>query len=568
MKKYLFIITVLCLFFLPIVVHAEGHCRVVSGNGNDLGSEIDCGGEHFYIFDKDDTNIKLLTKYNLYDGMEWDQVKVPGNRPGISGNEKAIELINKGYGYSEVGYDYNYQDDTSTYKFTKKVSETHKVIMLDGTSRTYGDILFLPEVIGFLEEGYVPVSSIIYNNLDYGLSEKINGEPYYTATAVHLVYDDNYVREVHMSDDSQCNLDITAVQNSEEYNQKIAAGYVFNTVGFSSTRNSSFIYCGYFYQKENELRTVKQDELAIGAHGAVRGVAEYPEHAAFYGDSASYANIDFEPNVSYPNDYSYVDFTFKPNTKAEIKTSMTQYKRYLTSLNVNVNDINLITVKEIDDFTYNTTNSRLPLADWTSNWEQGHHFTATFNIVGSLKDYIPEEYSWIWTTTYWTRTRNGDNMFFVDSWGDICNAYYCAVDVGAGIRPVVTIPKSELLFNIATETDSSGEIEVVDSSEGNKTISFKVSPNKGFKLKSIIITTNDGTVIEFTEGDITEKSDGTVSIMNNKFTMPFENVTIKANWEEVLDNPATDDSITKYCIILFVSFGTLLIINHKKEDLI
>ena len=35
-------------------------------------------------------------------------------------------------------------------------------------------------------------------------------------------------------------------------------------------------------------------------------------------------------------------------------------------------------------------------------------------------------------------------------------------------------------------------------------------------------------MVEFTEGETIENSDGTISIDKNKFTMPFENVTIEA----------------------------------------
>ena len=54
--------------FLPLIVKANDYCTVVSGDGKSIGSEIACGEEHFYIIDSDDNNVRMLTKYNLYDG--------------------------------------------------------------------------------------------------------------------------------------------------------------------------------------------------------------------------------------------------------------------------------------------------------------------------------------------------------------------------------------------------------------------------------------------------------------------------------------------------------------------
>ena len=560
-KAFFLIVTLLTLFFIPKVVDAEGHCRVVSGNGNDLGSEIDCGGEHFYVFDKDDSNLKLLAKYNIFDGNEYDHVVIPGCYPGYSNNEKAQELLNLGYSEKKAAYDF--QKNETDYTFYKEMEITYKKIQLDGTPRTYREILYLPEVIDAIQnEGFIPQSTVSIT-LGYSTREVINGEYYYDATYIELYKNDSYTTEIHMAEDSSHSLNIYEIQSSEEYQQKIAEGYSFEYSELEDTKYSVIYYYGYYYKKRNESKIVKQSELAIGAHGAVRGVAELPEYGSFTANPLGQGS--FDSNSSY-NDNNYRDVILDYSYDQKMTNSLLFYKRYLESLNVGISDINLITVKDLDNFTYNTTNNRLPLDDWTSNWQQGNHFGANFNIIGSLKDHIPDDYSWIWATTYWTRTRDsGSNAFFVDSWGDICNAYYCSVDVGAGLRPVITVAKNEILYNIAAETDNNGEIEVVDNSAGNETISFKVSPKKGYKLSTITITTENGTTIEFTEGDLIENEDGTVTIMNNKFVMPFENVTITANWkiDEVLDNPATDDEIAKYCFILFISFGTLLTINRK-----
>lgn len=570
-KSIILIVTLLTLFFIPTIVNAEGHCRVVSGNGSNLGSEVDCGGEHFYIFDKDNSNLRLLAKYNLLDGNEYERIVVSGYNPTFEDNEKAQSLINQGFTYS-CGYDI--YSDISTCIFTNSFPEKNKTIRFDAGLRTYREILFLPEVYDAIQnEGYIPIYTSIESTLFYDStqSQKINGEYYYYASGIKLYKNDNYIYEIHMADDSQCLLNLNEIQNTEEYQQKMAEGYSFQTSRMRVIKSGSYYYCGYYYEKNNESRVIKQSELAMGAHGEVRGIAEYPEYGSFTANPLGLAQTD--TSSIYTNN-NYRDVLLTIDFKYPMTISLLLYRNYLESLNLNLSDINLITVNDLNNFTYKTANTYLPLDDWSSNWQQGNHFGTNFNIIGSLKDHIPDDYSWIWATTYWTRTRDsGSNVYFVDTWGDMCNGYYCSADVGAGLRPIITVSKNEILYNIVKETDNNGEIEVVDNSAGNETISFKVSPKKGYKLSKITITTENGDAIEFTEGDLIKNPDGTVSILNNQFTMPFENVTIKVDWkEEVIEtiqeeNPQTIDSISKYMLILFASFGTLTIINIKKKEL-
>lgn len=43
-------------------------CRIVTGTGNNIGDEIVCGSESFYVVSSDDNEVKMLAKYNLYAG--------------------------------------------------------------------------------------------------------------------------------------------------------------------------------------------------------------------------------------------------------------------------------------------------------------------------------------------------------------------------------------------------------------------------------------------------------------------------------------------------------------------
>lgn len=68
MKK---IIGSICLTLLVLLMPQNvlaSKCKLVTGTGTNIGDEIECGGEHFYVLSNNGTNIKMLSKYNLYIG--------------------------------------------------------------------------------------------------------------------------------------------------------------------------------------------------------------------------------------------------------------------------------------------------------------------------------------------------------------------------------------------------------------------------------------------------------------------------------------------------------------------
>ena len=71
MKKKILMI-ILCIMFIPVLVNAKDNCTVVSGNGENIGDEIKCGTESFYIVKNDGDNLSLLAKYNLLVGDKID----------------------------------------------------------------------------------------------------------------------------------------------------------------------------------------------------------------------------------------------------------------------------------------------------------------------------------------------------------------------------------------------------------------------------------------------------------------------------------------------------------------
>ncbi len=63
MKKIVFVL----LLLIPFIVSAE-NCEVVTGTGKDIGDEIKCGTESFYVIEYKENQTKMLAKYNLYVG--------------------------------------------------------------------------------------------------------------------------------------------------------------------------------------------------------------------------------------------------------------------------------------------------------------------------------------------------------------------------------------------------------------------------------------------------------------------------------------------------------------------
>lgn len=76
-------------------VYAE-KCEVVSGNGTDVGSEIACGSEHFYVMDSSDGNTKMLAKYNLYIGEIYDKKDANGICPNGYETSRVVGFCYKG----------------------------------------------------------------------------------------------------------------------------------------------------------------------------------------------------------------------------------------------------------------------------------------------------------------------------------------------------------------------------------------------------------------------------------------------------------------------------------------
>ena len=74
MKKIFFIF--IMVFCFIGIVNAE-NCQVITGDGTNLGDEIKCGTESFYVINYDENQTELLAKYNLLAGDKIDAFEIP-----------------------------------------------------------------------------------------------------------------------------------------------------------------------------------------------------------------------------------------------------------------------------------------------------------------------------------------------------------------------------------------------------------------------------------------------------------------------------------------------------------
>ena len=445
------------------MVNAKEYCSVISGTGKNLGDEIACGSEHFYVLENNNDKIRMLAKYNLYTGV----------------------TIYK----EEIKKEEN--DERTDYEYCCSLAE---------------------------ERGGTIKSDGFYNT------------PGYCYYAKNI--DDSVMKQ---------NKDAKSAHWDENEN------YLYPQVG------DVYLYSGY------------------------------PTNGVYTNEDIE--SHTFDESITYEDD-AFKDFVIDYSKRTEITRKLSAYKDTFNSLNIDIEDIDLLSVHEIDDIIYSNTNKRLPLLEWGDSIREiqtspGIGGSTRYNAMatfGSLKGYIPDEYRWLYSTTYWNKTvflnsntYMGRYYVFVAEEGKLCGAGfgYCAPEttLGCGIRPVITI-SNELQYLIKTETDGKGSIEVVENSLGGETIQFKVSMNKGYKLRSIVIKTDSGEKVEFSEGEITKNDDGTFSVDKNKFTMPFENVTIQAKFESenILKNPETGNKVLFIILILVASIGIGTLIYIKKES--
>ena len=517
MKKYYL---VLLLLFLPFTVSAKEYCNVISGDGLHAGSEIVCGTEHFNIVDTSDNQIRMLAKYNL-----------------LVGETIYKEKIEDGYTGSEEDY---------------------------CNSLAYG-------------RGGTVRSDVFYNAPGYCFYTISIGMKTHVDTLFPATYDESAAKE-------QC----------ESYSNEERNCFASRMYGGSTSSGTP----GYFYGEYLCYCNTKdyniQNEEAISAHWDDEDNFLYPQVADTY--VSGYVELD---TISVPADFVLVD------------NSSTKYDGYFWDLSVRNNSNfyyylynysavlrnNGFDIQNIDFITLDDINNIIKGNSKTLSYED--LYNASLNAVppryefAFLQDYLMKQQEFIFNTTYWVRTGYNKvyddslgvaNVVFIDERGGICGSAvsrtsasiynsgncsykienYLKSSVGTGIRPVVTINKSDVIYQIQTDVNDNGEIEVIENSMSGEVISFKATPKPGYKLASLVIKRANGEEIEISPDDLIENEDGTVTLLES-FTMPAENVVIYARWVSIYDfnNPTTGSIFLLF--ILLIVFTGLVFLKRKKQ---
>ena len=204
MKKKVLLIFLVVLF-LPAFVNAKEYCKVVSGNGKDIGSEIACGTEHFYIVDSNEDEIKLFAKYNLYTGTIIYREKIEKEEGDTRDDyqycydlaqSKGGQLKNDSFYSTSTGYCYYSKSiDDNIVKQNENARSAHQDDEMNYLYPQVGDVYMLsenPSLVFDLDDRYTSPffrpagnyydfsidanyddSNLQYNGFDFSISTRL-----------------------------------------------------------------------------------------------------------------------------------------------------------------------------------------------------------------------------------------------------------------------------------------------------------------------------------------------------------------------------------------------------------
>lgn len=550
MKKILYTIM---LFLICIGITNAAKCNVVSGTGKNIGDEIACGTEHFYVISNDGTNVKMLSKYNLLAGMSYERIQIENKTYETPQEFYNISILKEKLNQGYYIYDDYETEEYLEYILKKELGYDNKTLIFEDKNITFHEYLNSKEVKELFTDGYEMEGAYSYN--EECLDNQACKSKYYGGAFSKSIYYENKIIIFDEPVDSRTQSIDEYLEYYEEYQDYMNKGYEFYEYYYDTytyvedtTSTTYRLYSGVslYIEDENFKEKVYQDETAIGAHGDEKGnpipeeigITE-PMYMTGERDENAYSTYFYD--ITYYEDddaYYYID----------------AYNYTLESEGFNIVDINTLTVGELNELVKSITSKELPLAEWYENATETKYNQMTgsdYLVLGSIKESIPSEYSWLWGTTYWLRTMDDSyNLFFVDTLGELCSMYYCQPAVGAGIRPVVTISAKDLVYSVTTKTDGNGTIESTHvHAEKGEIIKFVITPNEGYVLSEVKVTDEKGNVITFTE---------------NTFTMPEANVTIEATF--TVENSETSTSNIIIATILLIISCTIFYKFKKKAN--
>ncbi len=353
----------------------------------------------------------------------------------------------------------------------------------------------------------------------------------------------------------------------------------------------SLLYC--FTVSRNDVK-VAQSPLAVSAHGDARGQLEYPEIGDHFfnrnltnylykydslntGDENMYYDENNELiRDTYMEKYGYDTGWGEDLRMNYIYEPIYEYQENLKGAGYPVQSVDLLSYNRLADFLTAVNDKYMTFAhngygcdNWTGSDEEGwacdtspwvwRYETRAGLYYGysSMVDYVPEQYNWIYSTSYWLKTgfwntfeeryTDSNYQFFVDSLGDLCfvtNRSTCdTTSIGAGIRPVITVSLDDIEINSMT---IAGKIIWKDNNNAlgarpQKAV-LKLRRN-GEIVKEIEVTDGNDEIWEFTFGDMPkydENGDEYVyEIVQDDIARYVSDVTDFEIVNEYVENPST-----------------------------
>lgn len=400
MKKFSKILFVfICVMFLPLMVNAKEKCTVVSGNKTDIGSEIACGSEHFYIVDSNENETKMLAKYNLNTGVTIHKEK-------LEEGQDCYELATSKGG--TVKSDAFYYEDGYCFYYTVNAKKNIKNVTLnvdDSGVRTADEIC-----------------------REYAISD--NGEYYDSYTYDNKIYCSYYV-----TDDSYSLLQREDAKSAH----------------WDADLNYLYPQVGDVYMFQNGSAT---NYNMLFEYGISKNINPVQPDTGFYDFQIDYSHLsNYDPEETV--DYGNVRGITKPLYTYKYLLEKMGYSINDISL-LSISELDDIVYKisnknlplkewgeNYDVINYGYGNSAIK---------------ATF---GDLKPFISKDYSWLYSTTYWNSTVFNDSMpsqhstyrntyfVFTAEQGKLCGAGFqtCAPEttLGCGVRPVITVNTEDIV---------------------------------------------------------------------------------------------------------------------------
>ncbi len=448
MKKTILFIIMLILI-IPVSVNAgqrnSNKCKAITGDGTQIGDEIVCGDEHFYVIEYDGANVRMLSKYNLLSGI---------NAYVLTFNHEEVSNL-------------------STYE----------------------------EYATFCDNKY----------------QELN------------------LNEKYFNEENKTNLSYTPPYRTGE---------------------DGSLMCYYFFN--NNVDEIKQDKNALGAHGGSLGKPEPDQIGVLHA-----------PGNTIISDFSdiygghFVDGT----VYNYFSTDIYAYEDYLDEKDYIIENIELLSATDLNNIIKKLTDEDIPFEDWYDNKiviGTNDFYDLKFTVFGKISELLPEGYEWLYSTTYWLQsaeaipyqTYSEYHSLFIDTLGYLCSSSECLFPLGAGIRPVVTISKTNIeTYNVKSKDFEYINIDLTRYTEGEPVI-FEVKDKNGSKVEEITIIDEQGNSVPFTLLE-----NGTY-----EFVMPSSDVTISLVYSDALEIPDTLKNMSIIGIIgilLVIGTGVVILIKRK-----